>query len=501
MKILIVEDELKTLNGIANLISELPGDYEVSGKARSAEVGIELAQELNPDLIITDIRMGNMNGLEMIRQLNQRKQSCRFIILSGYAEFQYAKEAISLGSMDYLLKPVTAELLEEALKKAKGAIEEEALKIQTSLLETKVILERAFFMSGFSGSKFEQELVKRFANKTNNYMLLIRGENKIVTSDFEAILTEISNTIPKYKMYECGENKENYVIIEDFEPSLLPNIDKAVVKCREHINPYMVFAGGWIKSVKEIQESRKKLQDLSNWNLSDCKPIVITEQRIAKVAVQKFSYPSDLEHIIISCINEGRVEDCEGFLRDFLNYLNNKSYHYGNVREALICLTAAILYAIRRSSYGLYENISNLNILEWVKDCLFLDTYPTIMMNVLRQYGHYSQNLQSGNHPIINKVLKILEKEYKNEIPVEEMAQRMNVTPEYLSSLFMKKLGIKYTTYRAQIRINVAKGLLQEGNLKIYEVAEESGFPDVKYFTKVFKKYTGSSPGEYLRNI
>ena len=107
----------------------------------------------------------------------------------------------------------------------------------------------------------------------------------------------------------------------------------------------------------------------------------------------------------------------------------------------------------------------------------------------------------SRNHPIINKVLQILEKEYQNELQLEDMAQRMNVTPEYLSSLFMKELGIKYTTYRAQIRIDVAKRLLQEGKLKIYEVAEESGFPDVKYFTKVFKKYTGTSPGEYVRNL
>lgn len=282
MKILIVEDELKTLNGIASLIMEIPGDYEVVGRARSGEKGIDLACKTEPDIIITDIRMGGMSGLEMIKRLHALKIQSRYIILSGYAEFQYAREAITLGSMDYLRK---------------------------------------------------------------------------------------------------------------------------------------------------------------------------------------------------------------------------KTYAYGDLREALICMTAAILYAIRKASYGLYENISSLNILEWVKDILFLENYPRIIMNVMLQYEQYTKNLKSGNHPIINKVLQILEKEYRNELPLEEMAQRMNVTPEYLSSLFMKELGIKYTTYRAQIRIDVAKRLLQEGKLKIYEVAEASGFPDVKYFTKVFKKYTGTSPGEYVRNL
>ena len=92
-----------------------------------------------------------------------------------------------------------------------------------------------------------------------------------------------------------------------------------------------------------------------------------------------------------------------------------------------------------------------------------------------------------------------MEQEYQRDLSLEEMAERMKVTPEYLSALFMKELGIKYTTYRTQIRIEAAKELLQDGKLKIYEIAERCGFPDVKYFTKVFKKYTGSSPGEFLR--
>ena len=99
----------------------------------------------------------------------------------------------------------------------------------------------------------------------------------------------------------------------------------------------------------------------------------------------------------------------------------------------------------------------------------------------------------------IKRAINYIREHYKEGISLEDVAGRLGITPEYLSTLFMKELGIKYTTYRAQIRIDVAKRLLSEGKLKIYEVAEASGFPDVKYFTKVFKKYTGVSPGEYIR--
>lgn len=503
MKILIVEDELKTLNGVAGLIAEISGDYEVVGRARSGEEGIQLAWEMKPDIIITDIRMGGMSGLDMIKKLHALKLQSRYIILSGYAEFHYAREAITLGSMDYLLKPITKELLEESLKKVKSAIEEEDLKIQTSSMDTEVILERALFMPGFAGSKFEQELMNRFGGMDFNYLLLLRGENRIVQSDLEAVLQQISEMLPGHEVWTCREdgNKEDYIIFQKLLPEALPILDEIAVKCRQKINPYIVFAGSYLQDVRNVQEYRKRLQDMTNWNLTIGDPTVITDKKTKEIVTQKFSYPSDLERDIINCINEGRIQEIENYLAAFLEYLKKKTYAYTDIKEALICMTAAILYAIRKASYGLYENISSLNILEWVKDSLFLENYPRIIMNVLRQYEQYSKNLRSGNHPIVNKVLQILEKEYRNELPLEEMAQKMNVTPEYLSSLFMKELGIKYTTYRAQIRIDVAKKLLQEGKLKIYEVAEESGFPDVKYFTKVFKKYTGTSPGEYARNL
>ena len=215
MKILIVEDEWKTLKGLSNLIAELGGEYEMTGQARSGEEGIRMAMELHPDIIITDIRMNGMTGLEMIKALNEEKLGCRYIILSGYAEFQYAKEAISLGSMDYLLKPITKEILEESLRKVRTAIEEEAQNIRTSSMDTEQILERALFMQGFSGSKFEDEWKKRFTSREMDFLLLIRGENRVVQADWERIVAELVQAVPGIEACVCREarHKENYILL------------------------------------------------------------------------------------------------------------------------------------------------------------------------------------------------------------------------------------------------------------------------------------------------
>lgn len=503
MKVLIVEDEIKTLNGIAGLIEEIGCGFEIAGRAKCAEEGIPLILERKPDIVITDIRMSKMNGLDMIRKLNESKYQGRYIILSGYAEFQYAREALALGSMDYLLKPITRELLERTLRKVREAIEEEAQKIRPADMRTEQLLERALYMPGYMESEFEQELERRFAEKHRMYLLLIRGENRIVSKDLSGIIKEVEKSFAGVPFYVCrnSESRETYILFTEKAEETEARLDRICRRCRATINAFVVFAGCGLENIAALKNGRERVIDAVQWNLSLHEPMLLTEERIAALEPKHFQYPSELEHMIVNGINEGKIAGMEEHLKAFSHYLVHETYACADIREAMVCITAAVLYAIRRASYGLYENISNLNILEWVGNSLFLENFVQMLVNILQQYEKYTQNLRTGNHPIINKVLKIMEGEYKNELTLEEMAERMDVTPEYLSGLFMKELGIKYTTYRAQIRIDAAKRLLQKGKLKIYEVAEESGFTDVRYFTKVFKKYTGVSPGEYVRTV
>lgn len=192
MKILIVEDEIKTLNGIEFLINQMKKDWFIVGKAKNGEEGIRLALEEEPDVIISDIRMNGMTGLEMIRELHKRRFSGKYIILSGYAEFQYAREAMLLGSIDYLLKPVTGDNLRQVLEKAETIIKDEATKINVGELTNFQLLERALYMPQFESSKFYQEFKNRLAGHNKIYLLLVKGENRLVQADYEHLLLVIS---------------------------------------------------------------------------------------------------------------------------------------------------------------------------------------------------------------------------------------------------------------------------------------------------------------------
>ena len=191
MKILLVEDEQKTLMGIAKLIMDMPAEYELAGQARSGEEGFQKAIALHPDLIITDIQMNKMSGLDMIQELKERKLECRYIILSGYAEFSYARRAITLGSLDYLLKPVTRQTLKEALDQVRKVMEEEERKIAPSSMRTDHLMEALLFHSGVENDLYRHEFQKRIPEGYSLFLLLIRTENRLVQADWKCLLTQI----------------------------------------------------------------------------------------------------------------------------------------------------------------------------------------------------------------------------------------------------------------------------------------------------------------------
>lgn len=503
MKILIVEDEIMTLNGIERLIRSLGEPYLVVGKARNGLEGIEAALREQPDLIMTDIRMGGMDGLEMIKRLNERKFQCKYLILSGYADFQYAREAMTLGSVDYLLKPMTRDMLLEALCKIDGMIKSEKASISLASFSTEELFERVFLMPEVNGPMFKKEFDSRFEEGEVLHLLLIKGENRFVDSVKRRIEEPFRRVARPERVMICSESgsADIYVLIRGGEPETVKSQLERQISCLGgKTEDGKVFSFHSFKGIENLDNAGRKVRDNAGWSLTLGGQLIIDDERIGALSIQKFSYPTHLEQEIIRRITNGDLDGIEQEIRKFVGYLHEGTYAYADIREALVCLTVAILYAIRKASYGVYENISHLNLMDWIRKLLFTDHYIQIIVNILMQYRHYHDGLHRNVHPLVQKVLRIIDQGFKGELSLEEIADRLNVTPEYLSSLFMRELGIKFTTYCTQRRIECAKSLLADKSKKIYEVAEESGYGDVKYFCKVFKKYTGLSPGEYQKN-
>ena len=500
MKIVIVEDERKSLMGLTALAGQLEERWTIAGTVENGEEGNGLIGACQPDVVITDVMMEPMNGLEMMEAVREREIECKFIVLSGYADFKFAQKAIQLGSVDYLLKPVTRKTLREVLERVEQKIREEKHQIRPSTFSVQELWERLYSVSGDASEGYLQELETRMTPHRGICLLMLKGDTGFTASEekkwFEIIKYYLSGMV--FYFFSGDRHRLFFVVETEDRGTLEGRLGEALGRGKRIFHKPVAAVSYCLGELREFYRALKVMEDNSNWALTVLDMDIISEESLKTVKCNKFIYPMEIEREIIQHIGILDMDAVRGSLSMFERYLKTHTYHYADIREAMLCMTVSILYEIRKTSYGIYEEISHLNVLDWVKSRITTDTYATMMMNILGEFKRYKDNVRYCNNAVINEVIYIIEKEYRNNILLEEMARRFNITPEYLSTLFVRELGIKYTAYCTQVKIEHAKNLLRNGDMKIYEVAEQSGYSDVKYFCKVFKKYTGKSPKEYI---
>lgn len=501
MRIVIVEDERKSLMGLTALVGQLEKNWEIVGTAENGEDGIHLIEEIHPDVVITDVMMAQMDGLEMMEEVRKQGNECKFIVLSGFADFKFAQKAIQLGSVDYLLKPVTKKTLKEVLERVEQKLREEKHQIRPSSFSVQELWDRLYSVSEDAAGSYLKELETRITPGRDIYLLMLKGDTGFTASEErkwqEIMRYYLSGTV--FYSFSGDRHRLFFIVETEKIEEITGRMAEALKRGKSIFHKPVVAVSYCLGELKNFYRALKVMEDNSNWGLTMIQLDIISEESLKTVKCNKFVYPTEIERDMIQHIGSLDMNAIREDLAVFDQYLKRQIYHYADIREAMLCMTVSILYEIRKSSYGIYEEISHLNVLEWVKTRISTDAYATMMINILSEYRRYKDNVRHCNNAVINEILNIIEKDYRENILVEEMARRFNLTPEYLSTLFVRELGIKYTAYCTQVKVEHAKKLLRNGNLKIYEVAEQSGYSDVKYFCKVFKKYTGKSPKEYIQ--
>ena len=503
MRIVIVEDEKKTLHGIVSLCRQMGEEYEVAGWVRNGEEGCRLVHEMSPDVVLTDVRMPLKSGLEMIQQLVGEGCKSKFIILSGFAEFEFAQEAMKLGSVDYLLKPITRDALRKSLEHVREMLKEDTSRNNLTRLTEEELLTRLMNTEDAFGEEFLRELQQR-KGKASCLVAVLRSDTRIRSSDLEEVRQLISGDREE-KDFSFGfseTRREICILLWGRGKEVLFRLAMLMEEIRKRTRTRFVCACSSMEELERLPEAIRRTSELCNWNLSLECPDIVQESTVKALSCEKLIYPTYIERRLAEKIYSGKTEDISTEIQEFTRYLREKTYDYRDIREAILCLMVSVLYAIRQANYGVYDEINHLNVLDWIKDKVFLSSITQMLLNMVGELERYQKNLQQGSHPLVKKALKLIENDYKRDITVDEVAGMLKITPEYLSTLFTKELGVKFTVYCTQKRVNYAKELFHtRQNIKAYEVAKECGYADVKYFCKVFKKYTGKSPSEYQHSF
>lgn len=494
LRIVIVEDEIRTRNGLKNIIGKYPELYTVVGEADNGIQGFDMIKSKMPDLVISDIKMPFCDGITMLKNLREEKVNSKFILLTGHAEFEYAKAAIKWQVEDYILKPMVVSDLVTALEKVNDKI-----KATTQKVPVQEQLER-YLQSG-RGDIID---IKR------NMQTILNGSYKYIQYVLIYISTPLKDVKSKilYRIEGCYKDCQNKNIIFNVgEQKILimsksdkkDNRVKDLVDLNKFLNTKFSGEIGMLYSYSNsIDTIRRDYQQLDGelqcfLSLGTSNPIFINNINVESRMNQGRIVA--LEKNFLKVLYEQDYKQCEAIIIKLIHTLRQKNYNPGDILHLFHSLfnqlnqhTKAVAGDVLVSSYD--QLIGELSVAKTASDILKpFQEILTLLENEKKLSTTYSLLVQKS-------IIKI-NHEYMNAITLKEIADTIGVTHIYLSQLFHKEVKKSFTEYILDLRMVKAKKMLKTSDLKVYEVALEVGYNDSKYFCTQFKKYTGLSPSKY----
>ncbi len=503
MRIAIVEDEPKTKDGLIKMINKFT-DYEICGVASDGIEGLRLVKELQPDLIISDIQMPGMDGLTMLQQLEQEGTAYNALILTGYSSFDYARTALHLGVVDYILKPVDIDDFISVLRKAeKKILEERSEKIDLEQLIwnlmtcEEVKTERCLQQLSHQLCLKEPMTLDLFLVKPDSLDMETTGEMLYSIRD---MLKDLG--IRKYHVIHLSSSYGILVLILDREKC--PNSSKLFSL---HILPRLNEIGNCHCSTTSISElgdlkgALGLLKDLLTYSFVFDHHVILQKEMVDKLEFAPIRYPEDLENKIRREIMNGNYQKALCISDRFKEVIIESKGRPELIKEytARFCsgiYNVAKEYSLKSEPILIFHYFIN-NIIESKTRTDLIHNYEKIVKTILSG----SNEETDTDNVIILKVINFIRDNYHKDITLSEAAELVGVTPEYLSKLFNQKINVNFVVFIRNLRISIAKRMILSGKYRIQEVAEQVGFKDPKYFNKVFKSVCGISPSEYKKVI
>lgn len=514
-RVLIVDDEPRIREGLSTLIEWDSLGYVVADTAANGVDAMNKYKRIEPDLIIADIRMPEMNGLELVRAIRSAGGTMHVLILSGYADFEYAKQAMAMRIDGYLLKPVDEDELIEYLRKLKLELDKEyedkrlVERERESESDDEAIIVTMLSDSDMGGiasqelqapkavrnwDAFEVVLIKPYgqdAEEASAHALIRRNlENK-----FESTGRGIVFSIEPY----IGLLLEGHVR-EDWSSRHLYQDIKAA--CDELATDFTAVAGIRVTEWTELRASYVSALHLMKHRF------FLNSGRIATADAGASLVPhpreggavrdSDGEAVAQKLFLALDIASRESILQqveEIARSLIGRGYGEVEFKTEFVQIVAAVLDKLSVSRPELSTREFRARLLELYKENhyeSFLNRIVAILVDTANSVD------SSSSHTQIAKMIDLIGRNYRENLKLEKLAELFNYNSAYLGKLFKSETGEHFNTYLDKVRIEHAKTLLEQG-MKVYQVAEKVGYANVDYFHAKFRKYEGVSPSAYKK--
>lgn len=534
MRLLIAEDELwlrkrrvSTIDWSSYGISEV---YE----AEDGGEALEIALKEKPDIVITDIRMPELSGIDLMKKLNENSIFSKMIVVSGYDDFEYAQGALRMGAINYLLKPVDEEELLDSVKRCVEELKKEKNKetvFDKQSAASEMLMEHIYEDLIFETSeKRTEELLQKLSRKEIGFPfqsaavvnMQVREHTFFVNDKVKSDMWSVYQWLRRNLQEDCYECQYLYmrgsqiVLLlfgDDLEAKFMERVENWVQLILEalqkKLNISLFMAAGDVtddfsgihrsyemaqKKIKEKRVEEKRILALRNQE---------TEQELNtrfddvygeydfKLLIKEIrngdseKAQTELQAILQSSSRRLQSADMMKLQLFYMNFIN---------RIAGACLPECEAYADELA----------MQCMTVMRELIYIgsDTIVTEMWDCLRKFVEklvevYQENNGKRKHWMIDQVLQYVEENYNTALSTRDIAGRFFMNTSYFSKLFHEQMGCTFSNYLINVRVEKAKMMLTQTNMKLYDIAEAVGYTNVQYFSTIFKEKEGLTPSAF----
>lgn len=519
-RLMVFDDEQIVIEAVKHIVSNEIKNIQVTQTARSGREAIEKARNERPDIILTDIRMPGINGLEAVKEIKKIHNNIKFVVVSVYEYFEYAKQAVELGVIDYLTKPVNKVRLVETLERITRQLDEEKLKYDQEL-ETKEKIDR---MVSIAEHSFIYSLLLSQQVNFNEYKTLFDIKSD---TGYVFILT-FQGKHDRERFSESGQIQKVYTLFKDslkykyqciIGPIMLDRVvgyiaqsvddhyqqrvqaitylEEVVLRAEQEFDVDLKVGIGKVHEHQNIMVSYQEA--LKALNYLDSKIIHIDDiaPNLSDAGLEIFTE----ERKLINSIEKGDAQLCINILTDIFTK-HEGFFEKENLRSRIIEL---MIVAHRIAFESGVENDEYIEYGEYIKKLLGCSTgeqFKQMCMERLRYIACKINKIKGKTIGIIvDKANRIINERFNQELTLDGISKELYISPQYFSRLYKQEMGVNFIEQLTLVRMQSAKKLMEQGEYSIKEICYMSGYSDPNYFSRLFKKFEGVSPSAYHKQM
>ena len=517
--VIIVDDELFVRKGLIQLIDWASHGFQVSGESDNGEDALAMIQETRPDLVITDIRMPVLDGLALIEAAAQLELETEFIIISGYNDFRYAQQALRFGVQDYVLKPVDPADIYKALTRLKEKLSSKKQRFDQSRIHTGERLMEALLRDKFHESELQNWDETGVFSQSKAFTYVLLEVNNIVpwkdtlapTRDqLKAAIREVVQRVAVASsppiIYE-HRRAYGFIVLDEwlssFEGNIRPFMEIVLQRMKEMIPLELrIYAGRAVESLQQLKFSYISAKEVNQYKWVKHENSVIVYSDVEHIQLSFLHLQEQFIHKLTEAVEETNLEGAKAAINHIFSDFLNRCYSIEAIKTAIMQCVLSIINSVRRMEGDEKELATIESILGWHDYNLTLNELRQLFHNFVLEAAELTKNLYyCCSRGGIHKIKTYVDQNFHSNLSLKSLAAQFFMNPAYIGQLFKKSYGVYFNDYVLGLRVEEAKKLIRQTDMRIYEIAQRVGFNSTDYFVSQFEKVEGMIPSEYRNQL